>query len=284
MRAHRFSRGKTNQISFFSFQDIITGTAGFLIVLSIFLALSLEKTIAISSDTDPSGLKVKELENVLTDVLSLRQQFAKIRLLPLDEAKTLERSIADLKESIADISARLQVAENKSVREESLFERERRIQKQKLISALEELKKKQREAQKTAELATSKMADLESEVKDVEAMLQKARDRKNVLRLVPERSDTTKEPVLVLVKSAPWIIQRFDGSARLTAHSIVELMEHLRSMPPASHYVVFYFKSSAARDFDGVVNRVRSAGYEIGYDVIPENIELEFSPNADGGE
>ena len=119
------------------------------------------------------------------------------------------------------------------------------------------------------------MAALESEVKKIQSLLQMSYDQQNVLRLIPEKSTTNKDPVLVVVDKTGFRIQLFDGSKSKSANSLEELMQTLTSFPSAQHYIVLYFKPSGALQFDEVTRRTRGAGYEIGYDLIPEHIQLE---------
>jgi hypothetical protein len=54
-------------------------------------------------------------------------------------------------------------------------------------------------------------------------------------------------------------------------------VNYLRAASPATHYVVFYFKPSGSQHFEMLTKRARAEGYQIGYDVIPEEADIEFS-------
>ena len=45
----RFQKSHGSAVSFFAFQDVITGTTGFLVIITIFLALNLDEVISVSS-------------------------------------------------------------------------------------------------------------------------------------------------------------------------------------------------------------------------------------------
>jgi hypothetical protein len=47
--------------------------------------------------------------------------------------------------------------------------------------------------------------------------------------------------------------------------------------------VVFYFKPSGANHFESLTKRARQEGFEIGYDVIPEDLDVEFQNNPSAG-
>jgi hypothetical protein len=90
--------------------------------------------------------------------------------------------------------------------------------------------------------------------------------------------DTNKEPVLVLVQGSLIRFQRADGVSA-SAGSIPDFVNYLRSITAATHYVVFYFKPSGANHFESLTKRARQEGFEIGYDVIPEDMDVEFHNN-----
>ncbi len=112
-------------------------------------------------------------------------------------------------------------------------------------------------------------------MKKVQSRLQQSYGQQNVLRLIPEKSTSNKEPVLVVIAREGFRIQTFDGTQAQSASSMDGLLQTLTASPPAQHYIVLYFKPSGSLQFDDVTKRMRGAGYEIGYDLIPENIQLE---------
>jgi len=275
MRA-RFNRSSASTVSFFAFQDVITGTTGFLIIITIFLALSMDKVISISSDSDPSDVIATTLGETLEEILLLKKAVSATAQAPIEDEATVTRMIAELKRSIDRLIPSTNSTPPIEAADESLLDREVRFEKQKLITALESLKKLLPDATKAAAEAESKLAALESEVKTAESRLLKTFDQRNVLHLIPEKSSTNKDPVLVVVEKKGFRIQLFDGSKSKKAASMEALMQELRAFPSASHYIVLYFKPSGSLQFDDITKRTRNAGYEIGYDLIPEHIELEI--------
>jgi hypothetical protein len=135
------------------------------------------------------------------------------------------------------------------------------------------------DAEKLSSGINKDILDLEKKVIDAQSSLKRKRERKNVLSLIPERSGTKKEPILVLVQSSLIRYQKPDGTPGGSG-SVNELVNYLRQTTPATHYVVFYFKPSGSNHFEMLTKRARQEGYEIGYDVIPEDMEVEFSNSA----
>ncbi len=96
-----------------------------------------------------------------------------------------------------------------------------------------------------------------------------------MLRLIPEKSNTSKEPVLIVVQKSHLRIQIFGDAPPKILNSSDELLETLHSYPTTSYYAVLYFKPSGALRFQDLTKEIRQAGYEIGYDLISEDIELD---------
>ncbi|MDI1313609.1 hypothetical protein [Prosthecobacter sp.] len=271
----RFKKSSGSTVSFFAFQDVITGTTGFLIIITIFLALNLDEVIGVSSDADPHAALAVTLKDTLAEIVKLKQQAAMAVLSPNETEETLTRMIDELKRSIARLDPSTNPDPTKILADETPLEREIRIEKQKLLAAIEALKKLLPDSTKEAAAAESKLAALESEIKKVQSRLQQTFDQQNVLRLIPEKSTTNKDPVLVVVDKSGFRIQLFDGSKSQSASSLADLMQTLTQFPPVKNYIVLYFKPSGALHFNDVTRRTRGAGYEIGYDLIPEDIQLE---------
>lgn len=271
----RFNRSGGSSVSFFAFQDVITGTTGFLIIITIFLALNLDDVIGSSQDRDPDRVTEEALNLALEEVIELRRQASSMMPATGEDPETLRRIIAELKRSIERLSTSGEMSAAQPPTEEALLMREVRLERQKLLAKLELLKKSMPETTREAAQAESRVASLESEVKEAESRLQQTLDRKNVLKLIPERSSTSKEPVLVVVQKLSARVHLFDGAEPQIVSSDSDLVGALKKYPAESHYVVLYFKPSGAARFDDLTKLVRGAGYEIGYDVVSEEVELE---------
>jgi len=273
MRA-RFNKSNASGVSFFAFQDVITGTTGFLIIITIFLALNLDEVIVTSQDVDISTTQAAALTQTLEQIVILKRQVAGVPV-PGEDKSTIIRMIEELKRSIDRLAPSKEQPSPSSSPEESMLSREISFEKQKLLTKLESLQKLLPETTKEAAAAESRVASLESEIKDAQNHLQQTIDRENVLHLIPERSATSKDPILVVVKKNSLSFQLFDGSDPKLLISLPDLIETLQSYPTTSYYLVLYFKPSGAPKFDDLTEGVRKVGYEIGYDLIPESVELE---------
>ena len=273
----RFSKSGANGISFFAFQDIITGTTGVLIVITIFLALNLDEVITLSTDADPAAYTQEKLNEALEEVVTLKEQLDRLQVEPVEDEATLRRMVENLKASVSDLAVEQEAATGAPAAEETPLAREIRVERQNMMATLLRLKEEEEAAQTAAAEATRRLAGLETSVKDAESLLQQARDKDNTLRLIPQRSDTSKEPLLVIMQSGRLELRRFDQPTSDTVNSTSALLGLLDKFSPAGHYVVVYCKPSSASSFEETTDAVRSAGFEIGYDLMPEAIDLKFS-------
>lgn len=270
----RFNKSHGSSVSFFAFQDIITATTGFLLLITVFLALNITEVVSLSTEPTAGGLMTEKLRKVMAEIVDLKGKVNDGAPKIQEDEATLKRMIEELKRSIARLSPTNNLAPLPA--EESMLDRELRIEQQKLLTKLEALQKELAEAAEGATETGSKIAALERELKDLQNRLQQAYDQKNKLRLIPERSGTSKEPVLVVIQKKAFRIQAFDGSAAVEVGSLEELTKALGRFPAANHYVVLYFKPSGSQMFNDATTHVRGLGYEIGYDLLPEAVTLEL--------
>lgn len=277
----RFNKSGASTVSFFAFQDVITGTTGFLIIITIFLTLNLDEVIGVSHQKDdPKNPVAEVLQKTLEKIVALKKKVAVTQLAPGETRETVMRMIEDLKKSIARLSTPEEMPDNKQPDGESMLDREIRLDVRKLQALLDELKKLLPDATDKAAKAESVIAALESQIKDAQKRLQQSIDNKNVLRLIPERSSTNKEPLLIVVKKNSLQLQFFDGTDAKECHSEDELLAALQAYPGTQYYAVIYFKPSGALRFKDVTKALRQTGFEIGYDLIGEETELKAVPSA----
>ncbi|MES2594575.1 MAG: hypothetical protein V4662_04530 [Verrucomicrobiota bacterium] len=276
MRA-RFGR-QTGGISFFAFQDIITGTSGFLIALALFMALNLDEKLAEHTAEAPHAKRVEELSSMQAQIISVKQEVADWQQQPDMDETTLRRLIGQLTTSIAEMDARPTPGMNQEA-DATGREAKLRQEKEKLLTRMEGMNASIHEGELLASGLVKDIPDLEKKLLDLQSSLQRGKTRKNVISLIPERDGSNKEPVLVLVQGSLIRYQRPDGTPGGSG-SINDFVTYIRAVSPKTHYIVFYFKPSGSQHFEMLTKRARSEGYQIGYDVIPEDLEVEFSNEA----
>jgi DNA repair exonuclease SbcCD ATPase subunit len=186
----RFGR-QSGGISFFAFQDIITGTSGFLIVLALFLALNLDEKLTEGTGAEPYAKREEELRSMLAQIVSEKNKVADYQQRPSDDAATLRRMIGQLTSTIAELDAKPLPGMNRDA-DATGRDRELRAEKDKLLSRLEKMNASAHEAEKLSSGINKDILDLEKKVIDAQSSLKRKRERKNVLSLIPERSGTKK--------------------------------------------------------------------------------------------
>ncbi|MFM2177716.1 MAG: hypothetical protein RL015_1814 [Verrucomicrobiota bacterium] len=268
----RFGRQNAG-VSFFAFQDIITGTSGFLIVLTLFLALNLDEVHTEGPHTEALAKREGDLKSMQATIRSLKKEVADLQNRPADDEATLKRMIGQMESTIATLDAEMKPGLDRDF-DATARDRELKVTKDKLLTKLEHMNASLHEAELLSSGINKDIPDLENKVLNVQSSLQRIRSRDKVITLIPERDGFKRQPLLVLVQGSLILLQRPDGSP--ASGSTADFVKYLQGASPKTHFVVFYFKPSGANHFESLTKRARQEGYSIGYDVIPEDAEVEF--------
>jgi hypothetical protein len=281
----RFQRGKVAGVSpFFAFQDIITSAMAVLIVIVMLLALDMGEGGPVNP-ADPADRSLTQRLQELLDQVSRTLKELRIAQDTHDAARDPARAkaeIALLREELTQV----QQASQSSAKE--LAEARRHdgpkvvlseLEKQKAAStaAAKEIAKLEEEAARTL----AEMQRAEEALREKEGQLLAEQAKKNELWLVPDRSKTSKEPVLAVVSADAVVLQRFDHpeKSELRGRKVASQFEAaLKDYSKLDQYVVFYFKPSGVGLFEDLTESARTAGFEIGYDAVGEEIAINFSP------
>ena len=279
-------RNLDSKISFFAFADIITAVSGVLIFVALLLATDLgrptenrsqttnsanerqlHEILAEQVEVDASNQSLEELlaaaeaapdnDKLQADITRLRGQ------LSLEQLK--QASFADqLAASQATIAARDEVLGLTELKASV----ERKIQETKAIANQDTL-------------ARSNMDNLEQEVAQVESQLLKLRQRDGQIWLIPEKSATSKEPILVTVAGAGVTIDQFDhpDQRRQLEKSGVDTAfeSYLHKANSLNQYVVFLIRPSGIGIFQDLVKSARDNGFDVGFDALEEDRQVHFS-------
>lgn len=268
----RFGRQNAG-VSFFAFQDIITGTSGFLIVLTLFLALNLDEVLTQGPHAHPFAKRDSDLKSMQAQIQSLKNEVADLQNRPADDEATLKRLIGQMQTTIATLETEMKAGLNRAS-DATARDRELRLTKDQLLTKLERMNASIHEAELLSSGINKDIPDLDKRVLDAQSSLQRIRSRDKVITLIPERDGYKRQPLLIMVQSSLIQLQRPDGAP--AAGSTADFVKYLQAASPKTHFVVFYFKPSGANHFESLTKRARQEGYTIGYDVIPEDAEIEF--------
>jgi hypothetical protein len=274
------------KISFFAFQDIITAVSGILILVTLILATDLDRPSSrTTQDADP------ELERKLSETLrqqaevdtknrNLQELLAAAETAPA--AEKLETDITRVRAQLAEERRQLAgVAEQLAASQSTLEARDRTLgltdlkaQIQRVIQEAEALAREETKVR-------DEMARLDQRVTGVQSKLLKLREREGKLWLIPDKTSTTKEPILAVISAAGAKLERFDQPDQTKEFSKSNARagfdSYLRKWNTNDQYVVFLIRPSGIALFDSLVKMARAQGFEVGFDALEEDKEVYFS-------
>ena len=276
----------SSKISFFAFQDIITAVSGILILVTLILATDLERpSQSRAQDADP------ELDRQLQE--TLRQQMdadaQNNRLQELLAAAETAPALEKLESDVSRLRSQLSVERKKQTsltdemaasqsaieaRDKTLGLTDLKATIQRMIREVESLTQKDTKVR-------NEMAGLEQQVTRAQSRLLKLRQREGQLWLIPDKSATTKEPILVTVSGSGAIVERFDHPDdrrqldRANADS--EFESYLGKANVLDQYVVFLVRPSGIKLFQELLKSTRDKAFEVGFDALEENRQIHFS-------
>ncbi len=277
-------RNWDSKITFFAFADIITAVSGMLIFITLLLATDLGRPAGDSAAI--SNLK-QQLQAALAQQATADAQNARLEEL-LSTAQTapdlgkLQADIARLRSQVAEENQRqTTIAGQIAGNEAAAQTRDARLG---LADFGGEVQRALHEAQSIAERDTQvhgAMDDLQRQVERFESTLLKLRQRDGQIWLIPDKSTTTKEPILVTVSGTAAVIERFDHpeQRRQSGASVANaaFKSYLHQAKASDQYVVFLLRPSGIALFQELVSTARGMGFEVGYDAMEEDRQIHFS-------
>jgi hypothetical protein len=129
--------------------------------------------------------------------------------------------------------------------------------------------------------ARKEMDGLEQQAATVQTRLLTLREREGKIWLIPDRSSTTKEPILVTVAGTGATAEAFDHPERhqywdaTVAPSSFET--YLHNGKALNQYVVFLVRPSGIQLFQKLLQSARGNGFDVGFDALEENRDVHFS-------
>lgn len=275
----------STKISFFAFQDIITSVSGILILVTLILATELDRPASRNrQDADP------ELEAKLAEILQQAETDARNQQLQnlLTAAETapaaekLEADILRLRTQLAEEKSKsTAVAAQLAANQAAITARDQALG---LTTLKAQIKSILEEAAKLAGEEARVRADMdrmEQRVAGVESRLLKLRAREGQLWLLPDKSSTTKEPILATIGGAGAKVERFDrpdqSQAFDSATAASDFEAYLATAKPLNQYIVFLVRPSGIELFDRLVKLAREKGFEVGFDALEENRQIHFT-------
>ena len=275
-------------VNFFFLVDIFTCVLGILILITLMLATQ-ANTIPAShpSSTVAEQTRQKELAHLLDDLsrLNTENEMTQRSLSAAESAPglaSLQSEIADLKE--ANQAQRQQrdtlQGEVKKLNQIGI-ERDIVLGLADLRKQIEKIKDETLLLKPSVYAILAEMTLEENRVKQAEAELLAAKNLRDKLWLIPDLSQTSKEPLLITVAERAIRIERFNKPSETvriaTTHLEKEFQTALKQYDPLNFYTVFYVKPSGILAFEQMREIAKDANYEIGYDALEEGTEIIFS-------
>jgi hypothetical protein len=279
-------RNFDSKITFFAFADIITAVSGMLIFITLLLATDLGRPSDSRSQAANAGLQ-RQLQQIVAQQAKADAENASLQRL-LTTANTapapdkLQSDIARLRAELADEKSKhAGLAGELAASQSTLAERDQLLGitavREQVQSTAEQLDAMAREDAKIRDATDA----LEEKMRDVNSKIAKLRSREGQLWIIPERSTTSKEPVLAVVSGKELRIERFnrpDQSQRFDKSDAKSgFQSFLKSIKPGNQYVVFLIRPSGIALFKEVEQVARKAGFEVGYDALEEDREIHFT-------
>ncbi len=275
-----------SKISFFAFADIITAVSGMLVFITLLLATDLGRPVIGAARRATSEIQ-QQLQQSFEQQADADAQIARLQAL-LASAERAPDS-ATLQSEIANLRAQLAVEENKeaalgvqiSANQANVAARDQALG---LTDLKETIARTFQDVESLADAekqARDKAHDLDQQAARVESQLVKLRQREGQIWLIPDRTLTTKEPILVTVTGAGISIERFnrpnlreDANASGASDAFATYLSKAHS---TNQYVVFLIKPSGIATFRSLVLSARDMGFDVGYDALAENQQVHFS-------
>lgn len=258
---------------------------GILIVVALILALQIDRIFpesppsGISTDADPAAGRTHELNALEGSVATLKDMLESLHSAARKTESEAEimAQIARLEERVMRLSTHSPARPEPNMSESKLAEtRAKAVEILRLRDEIARCEKDITSLTEAANQATPDMQNLEIKVKALEAALAEAKLKNRGVRLVRELSDTTKEPVIVDVSKDGLRIMRFDQPGSIEAGTLKDFYQAIRRFRKQDQYFVLYFRPDGAGRFDEIRQAVKNAGFEVGYDAIPQNAQLSL--------
>ena len=205
----------STKISFFAFQDIITCVSGILILITLILATELDRpTSRMTHDADP------ELERKLSETLrrqaevdaqnrNLQELLAAAETAPATEK--LETDITRLRAQLTEEKKKhASVAEQLTASRGVIEARDRMLGLTDLKAQIQRVTQEAESLAREEAKVRDEMARLDQRAASVQSKLLKLHEREGKLWLIPDKSFTTKEPILATISGSGAKVERFD--------------------------------------------------------------------------
>ena len=259
-------RSASSPISLFSFQDIITGLCGLLILFVLIMVIDL--VVRRDGSPPPPPEPDRPVTELQAEIANLQEQLAALRHVVAEKRSRLNLSLSKAKAEDA---------------RKQLSEKDREISN--LLAESLELQTRLEKALDARAKSAEKLKEMELARRNLEDSLSKLKKR-NGVTLIPERGNL-KSPVFVvlgrgkIVVSAP--LDENDRTVEFAEDRLGEgLAQALSGYGKDTHTVVLLVRPSGLRLLDRAFEKAKSLGFACGRDPLEENMEVSFGSGREG--
>ena len=254
---------------------------GILIVISLLLAIEIDRQpneaspTGVSGDTDTPIASQAELSEVLDKLVKAETELEQLRASEQskESESELNASIERLEQEVARLMSK--ASTQKGSAEDTDGELlAKGVEIVRMTSEIEELRKKLDEASDVMSEQGPQLREIEAKVKQAEAAVASARLKGLKVRLVPEQSDTTKEPIIVDLSRTRALVMRFDNPNPVSAANLPEFYRIIERFEPTKQYFVLFVRPSGAGRFEQIRQAIVNSKFEVGYDAVEEDTEI----------
>ena len=253
-------RSASSPISLFSFQDIITGLCGLLILFVLIMVIDL--VIRRDGATPPPPEPDRPVAELQAEIAELKERLAELRL--------------QINEKRAKLSISLSKEKSDEARRK-LSEKDRILSN--LLAETKELETRLEKALDAQAKSAEKRREMELALRNLEDSLNRLKKRDGVT-LIPERG-SGKSPVFVVLGRGKGIVSApLDENERTTEFSEDRLgeglAEALSGFEKDTHTVVLLVRPSGIGMMDRAFKKVGDLGFPCGRDPLEEDMEVSF--------
>jgi S1-C subfamily serine protease len=272
--------GQPPSVSFFSFQDIITAVTGIILLIALIMSLRLVEPQLTSARAAPEQLAMRDA--LRNELASLREKVAGWQAGKAGDLSD-EASISANTTNIAVLAESLEAESLRLSGEAGALELPGSLQidfqglREEINQQSAELARIREETKETTAAIDAVRAKVEQAEQVVLAELRDTND----VWLIPDRSDTSKEPVIVSVYHDKFLVQPLDAkkpkSVSRSGEDSSDVEKLLEPFKPQDQYVVFYFRPSSLDSFESIKSGAKKLEFEIGYDLVEDDANVQFA-------
>ena len=245
-------RAKSNPISLFAFQDIITSTTGILILLALVLMLSItSKTKSVESPVQRADeQQLAALASITAEVESLKNAADN---LVTPDVSLMAKSSAAMKAKLGEL-----IASNSDL-ETMGKEKERVVQSKR--AALDEEPDEDPSGEELLQLAAS--------IEGLEAIVH---ELKNSKRIVYNFRKTSRTPWLVQIDDGQLIAAMAGSDKAKKFTSAAQFLRFAKTLPRKQKYVVMIVRPDGIANFRKVKEKLAETGFDLGTELISDTV------------